>query len=255
MYDESITSQLGNALWRVAGALAIFALPVFLLTFNVRLVATTAPLYTYGFSTYDIPSITSISMEELEAAAAQTRAYFQNNDDELRVVVKRFGKPFDLYNEREVAHMRDVKELFQRVHVIEDWSGGYLLALLGIGLWLRRGAYVVVWLRAMFEGALFTGGLVLLAGVGALIAFRQLFLLFHLLSFSNDLWQLNPARDFLIMMYPAAFFRDAVLAVGALALLEAALVSGLAALIIGRVESLRRAVACFDPVEGYEDLG
>ncbi len=41
---------------------------------------------------------------------------------------------------------------------------------------------------------------------------------FHLLSFTNDLWQLDPRRDYLIMMYPQGFFRDATIAIGGLTL-------------------------------------
>ena len=31
---------------------------------------------------------------------------------------------------------------------------------------------------------------------------------FHLLVFSNDFWQLDPARDYLIMLFPGGFWYD-----------------------------------------------
>jgi uncharacterized membrane protein len=34
---------------------------------------------------------------------------------------------------------------------------------------------------------------------------------FHLLSFSNQFWQLNPAKDYLIMLFPGGFWSDAAL--------------------------------------------
>ena len=51
----------------------------------------------------------------------------------------------------------------------------------------------------------------LLVGLGTLVGFDRLFLAFHLISFSNDLWQLDPRRDYLIAMFPQGFFLDATL--------------------------------------------
>jgi integral membrane protein (TIGR01906 family) len=39
-----------------------------------------------------------------------------------------------------------------------------------------------------------------------LFAFEQMFLLFHLISFNNDDWILNPSTDYLLMMYPLPFW-------------------------------------------------
>ncbi len=38
--------------------------------------------------------------------------------------------------------------------------------------------------------------------------FDKLFLGFHLVSFNNDLWMLNPETDNLIAMFPEGFFYD-----------------------------------------------
>ena len=46
-------------------------------------------------------------------------------------------------------------------------------------------------------------------GLGILLNFDQLFLQFHLFSFSNEYWQLDPTRDYLIMLFPQGFFFDA----------------------------------------------
>jgi len=34
---------------------------------------------------------------------------------------------------------------------------------------------------------------------------------FHLFSFSNKFWQLDPTRDYLIMLFPGEFWYDATL--------------------------------------------
>ena len=79
-----------------------------------------------------------------------------------------------------------------------------------------------------------TLGLMLLAALGTFIGFDQLFLLFHLISFTNNLWLLDPTRDYLLMMYPDGFFRDATLVIAALTLGEAV------ALVTLSVKVLRR---------------
>jgi integral membrane protein (TIGR01906 family) len=48
-------------------------------------------------------------------------------------------------------------------------------------------------------------------GLWALVDFGQLLLQFHLLSFANEFWQLDPTHDYLIMLFPEGFFYDATL--------------------------------------------
>ena len=50
--------------------------------------------------------------------------------------------------------------------------------------------------------------------------FDRLFIAFHLISFSNDLWQLDPSRHMLIAMFPQNFFFDATLIVAVLTVIE-----------------------------------
>lgn len=227
--------------WRTAAFLAALAAPVFLLTANLRLVAQSPWLYEYGFRTYDAPARTGLTTEQLLSAADQTRRYFLSDEEPLRVTIDRDGQPVSLYNEREVSHMADVKALFRLAQRIEELSSGYLLAFLGLGLWLLKRRFLPYLLEAPFLGGILTVALLLAAGAGALLDFNALFLQFHLISFANDLWQLDPARDRLIQMYPGAFFRDATMAVGGLTLLEGNLLWALAAAF--RVRSTARVPA------------
>jgi integral membrane protein (TIGR01906 family) len=85
--------------------------------------------------------------------------------------------------------------------------------------------------RRLAKGLLFGGGLTLflMAALGIMIAvnFNWFFVEFHLLSFSNDFWQLNPATDYLLMMFPDGFWFDTTLFI--------ALGTGGMALILGGV--------------------
>ena len=50
---------------------------------------------------------------------------------------------------------------------------------------------------------------------------------FHLVSFSNDLWLLDPSRDMLIRMFPEGFFMDATMLIAFATIVEAVVVSGI----------------------------
>jgi len=56
-----------------------------------------------------------------------------------------------------------------------------------------------------------TFGLMIFLALGTLFGFEQLFVLFHLLSFTNEFWILDPRKDYLIMLFPGGFFYDVAL--------------------------------------------
>jgi integral membrane protein (TIGR01906 family) len=54
-------------------------------------------------------------------------------------------------------------------------------------------------------------GLVVLVGILSLIDFDTLWTRFHQVAFRNDLWQLDPSRDYLIMLFPEPFWFTATI--------------------------------------------
>ena len=200
----------------VIAVLFIAIIPVFLIAFNVRWVINFPPLYSYGFDRYDI------ERDELISAGKQIRDYFNNDAEllEIRVVVGGI-RVMNLYNEREVLHMRDVKGLVKGVYRVSEISGLFLV-LVVVGGFLNWGRSFTPMLGSLMRwGGGVTLGLVLLVGLGALVGFDRLFLAFHLISFSNDLWQLDPRRDYLIAMFPQGFFFDATMLIALGVVVEA----------------------------------
>ena len=53
--------------------------------------------------------------------------------------------------------------------------------------------------------------LVVLVGVLSLMDFDALWTHFHQIAFRNDLWQLDPSKDYLIMLFPEPFWFTATL--------------------------------------------
>jgi integral membrane protein (TIGR01906 family) len=69
--------------------------------------------------------------------------------------------------------------------------------------------------RALFFGGVLTLAVMVAVGIIVAIDFDWFFLQFHLFSFANDFWMLNPATDYLIMLFPQGFWFDAALACAA----------------------------------------
>jgi len=82
-----------------------------------------------------------------------------------------------------------------------DHAGVYG-CFIAAGFYLTRRAFLRPLMQLLFFGGLFTLGMFAFFGVWAAIDFDGLFLAFHQNSFANDLWQLDPDTDYLIMMFP-----------------------------------------------------
>jgi len=189
--------------------LFILCLPVLLLTASVSAAANCVWLYKYGFAKYDVGQVTGLAPAELDKAARGLIGYFNNADEYISITVEKNGQPFTLFNEREVAHLKDVKGLFHLVYKILLGAGIYVLVFVGVCLFWWRD-------KRRLGGGLFLGGgltLVLMLALGLVIAFDfdQFFLQFHLLSFANEFWMLDPTKDYLIMLFPQGFWFDAAL--------------------------------------------
>ena len=219
----------------VAVALFVAAVPLFLVTSNLRWVIGTPLLYSYGFDKYDIvertgyvsPRFQRIERDELMSAARQIRDYFNNGDESITIRVVQGGvRVQNLFNPIEVLHMKDVKGLVKGVYRIQMVTGVYLLGFAVLALAIRRRSFLPRLARYVGFGGGLTIGLLVLIGLGALVGFERLFLAFHQISFSNDFWQLNPGTDFLIAMFPEGLFFDATMWVAASTIVEALLLAG-----------------------------
>lgn len=117
--------------------------------------------------------------------------------------------------------MSDVKGLVRGVYRLGELSALYLFVFAVAGMFFepwRRSLHRTAWHMAM--GGAVTLGLVVLVGLGALAGFERLFLVFHEVSFSNDLWQLNPRTDYLIAMFPEGFFFEATILIALLIIVQ-----------------------------------
>ena len=119
-----------------------------------------------------------------------------------------------LYNERELSHMLDVKNLVQAG--LPVWYG-LLLTLLVLGLWSWQGGWWSEFCKGLGRGGRWTVLLVLLMILYVFINFDQLFTGFHRIFFEGDSW-LFYFSDTLIRLFPMRFWRDAFILIGVITL-------------------------------------
>lgn len=195
----------------IANWLFILSLPVLLLTVTISGAVNSAWLYRYGFQKYDVGSVTGLADSELEKIAAELINYFNSAEEYVDVTVVKDNQPFVLFNQREVSHLKDVKGLVWLNYWVLFGTLIYTLSYSGVSLFGRKRRY---WRRlawGVVGGSGITLAVMLALGLGMLVSFDQLFLQFHLASFANDFWQLDPSRDYLIMLFPEGFWYDAAL--------------------------------------------
>ncbi|MEC7835757.1 MAG: TIGR01906 family membrane protein [Chloroflexota bacterium] len=204
-------------------ALFFVCVPAFLITTNVRLVLNSEMLYDYGFNKYKIEKYTGIEYEQLQNAGQQIRDYFNNDEDKITISISLHGKMVsNLFNEKEVLHMYDVKQLVKMVYSIQLYSAILIVFACLLVFIDSSTKWKKTIPRYFMKGGLLTFSLVLFVALLALVGFDRLFLYFHLVSFSNDLWILDPRHDYLIAMFPQRFFFDCTVAIAVLTLLEGA---------------------------------
>ena len=187
--------------------LVTILVPLALLMLGVRLLMT--PLFleaeyrmpgfpedSYGFTLQDRLEWSKPSVEYLlngESVDFLAKLQFDN------------GKP--IYNERELSHMADVKNVVQKL--LKTWIVDLvLLALLGVWAW--RGNWLEDYLWGWKRGGLLTAGLLIAMAAFAAVSFWQFFTWFHSLFFSGDTW-LFEFSDTLIRLFPIRFWEDAFL--------------------------------------------
>ena len=228
---ESSLSRARTALGVAAVALFVVAIPLLLVSTNVRLVVNWPWLYSNGFDKYDIPSRTGIERSELVSAGEQIRDYFNNDDEFIDVRIFVGGVLRSLFNNREILHMKDVKGLVQGVYAVQALAALYVAAFVVAGLALDWRGFAGRLPRYLEYGGWLTIALVVLAGAASLAGFEQVFYAFHVVSFTNDLWQLDPSRDYLIAMFPEGFFFDATMWIAGLTIVQAVVLTTPAALL------------------------
>lgn len=209
-----------------AATLFLLALPLLLVTTALRLVMNNLAFYESAFVRHGISRATGLELPQLLSAARQIIDYYDSDQELITVRVIKNGQEVVLFNEREVLHLKDVKELFRLAFAIQEGASLYVLSYALMRYAMGRRGFWPHLAKLLLGGSGLILGIGLGLGLLVLWDFGRVFWQFHLLSFRNDLWLLDPQRDYLIRLFPQAFFFEATLLTAGLALGAALLMGG-----------------------------
>ncbi|HZA21951.1 MAG TPA: DUF1461 domain-containing protein, partial [Dehalococcoidia bacterium] len=149
--------------WTVA-VLFVISIPLFLVTGSVTWAFNDPDLYNRGFEKYNVSRYTGISDADLRQTGADIRRYFNSGQEPLVVRTRVFGEEREIFNQREVIHMKDVKGLIRGVYLLAGLSGLYITGVvIGGMVWSRR-AFVDTLARLGLWGGLLTLAFLLVVG-------------------------------------------------------------------------------------------
>lgn len=191
----------------IGTALRILLSPIFI---NIEYRMPYFPADFYGFT----------QQERLRWAPFALK-YLVNNSDVSYLGDLKFDDGVPLYNERELSHMADVKNVVRGA--LNAWIISLAILIL-IAIFAYRGKWMPDYINGLRRGGIWMIGLALTLGliVGVGIAadpnvFEQFFIFFHSIFFKGDSW-LFEFSDTLIRLFPIRFWQDAFLWAAVLAL-------------------------------------
>ena len=148
--------------------------------------------------------------------------------------------------ERERAHMRDVRGVFGAFFLLAGLAAVALVALVAgarrMGHTERAWSAIATGMRGLIVG-------IIVAGVISSVAFDAVFELFHRLFFPAGSFTFDPRTDRLVQLFPFDFWSETTIVLGVVIVIVAALVS-IGAGRLARRAAVVHAPGASDPVVG-----
>jgi integral membrane protein (TIGR01906 family) len=208
-----------NFIKKVIYFLMIITLPLLIIITSIRLVLT--PLFLeveYRLPGFPVDDFGFNFQERMQWAQISLNYLVNNSGIEyLGTQTLTSGQP--LYEQRELSHMKDVKDLTQSV--LSVWYVLIALFALSILFFWNNSGLQEFW-KAISLGGWVTIGLVVLVILGVFLNFEALFTGFHRIFFTGDTW-LFRYSDTLIRLFPERLWQDVFLFIGGFSLIFSAL--------------------------------
>lgn len=205
----------------IIGTLAMLVLVFILLITSFQVAIYGDPEYKYyekEYEKYGVLDSLNMEMEDVMEVTDKMMAYLIGEYPELSVITMVDGKEQDFFNEQDRLHMWDVKNLF---------IGGLRLRMIAIVIFTVMIVLLVIIkadLSSLLPKSYYKALSLCVVMIGVLTAFimtnfNKVFVIFHEIFFSNDLWLFDPRTDYMIRMLPEGFFYDMVIRIGVLFIL------------------------------------
>lgn len=159
--------------------------------------------YLYNNTTFE----TGMSIESLNESTKLLLDYLNDKTDDLSMQTEKFGEISEVFDEREKAHMIDVKNLYL-------FFMNMMYILFGISVFLiiylfKKDKKKIFWnnFYSAYKFSTILMEIIVCIVIFAFIYdFNSFWTLFHKILFTNDLWLLDPRVSTMINMFPLNFF-------------------------------------------------
>jgi len=205
----SVTPDLLDWVRGLVSLAFVLLLPLLVISTSLRGLVSDRDFMLRGFQDNQVAVTTGLDDAQLQRIADAFVAYFQGPPGQIQMQVTVFGQSRALFNDREVTHMEDVQALIQWFLRIQLVAGAVVVLRVAFGIVFDRSPAAIG--REMLWSTGLMVALVVLVGVLSLMDFEGLWTRFHQIAFRNDLWQLDPTRDYLIMLFPEPFWFTATI--------------------------------------------
>ncbi len=178
-----------------------------LLFTSVQIVSTWDGYYRWHYNAHGIGETTGMDEENFMDVSDKMMAYLLGKRNHFDMEATINGEVVNVFGEREIAHMVDVKNLFIIGKTIRNGSAFLLFGFILISFW-RKKKILMDWIRQLNVFFIGTLGIAVFLGLLLYMDFSRYFVVFHEIFFTNDLWLLDPRTSVLINMLPEVFFNQ-----------------------------------------------
>ena len=188
--------------------LAALSLATTLLLMSVQIFAFQIGYYEKAYARYGVAETIGASDADLMQITQNLLDYLKGSRQSLdmQAQIQMKGEDTEVFTETEKAHMVDVRWMFRIGFIVRDASVGLFAVCLAGAWFVRRDGFV----KRCAACTVGTFG-VIVAGLCALVIwlstdFNAAFVRLHEMTFTNDLWLLDPDVHVLINLVPEQFF-------------------------------------------------
>ena len=208
-HNDRLASSFG---FRIAViVLLAISLPLFFISLNVRVLTNSQTFYEWGFDANNVERRTGLDDAALTSAASQLIDYFGNDEEFLDLRVDFEGREIELFNQREITHMADVKDVMNVMFNAVWVTGAMVVIVVAVGFYLLGRGFLPMLRSGIMWSTIAGLTVAALFGLATLIDFNTTFRLFHEVVFRNDFWKLSPSQSLLLRLFPQGFWFAATL--------------------------------------------
>lgn len=164
------------------------------------------------FERYSVKdSIPPMRKEELDRIGVHIMRYLVGKERDLQMEVYINGKSLPFFNEQDIFHMKEVKDIFIGALRFRNVLCFFISVILILSFTKFKHNKNIIF-KTTYNSILILFFIQMIIGLFVRINFESFFILFHKMIFSNDKWLFDAETDLMINILPQElFFESAVL--------------------------------------------